>query len=797
MPEVTETIPNLVTGVSQQPDALRLPTSAKVSINGWPSEVRGMGKRPPTQHVSALTGVSGTDTSFFHWIDRDTSERYVVVIADGGIKVFDLAGNEKTVNTPDGVSYLASADARSTFRGLTVADYTFIVNTGMVVRKSAAKTPPRTNEAIVWVRSGNYAHTYTVGVDGHGSSAVTTPNGSNGASDAAFISTQLIASALVTHGVSLPPGGTYGGAALNAMSGLSVSLSNSVIRILRTSTSTPIRVNTTDGLGGQAMRVLTETTQSVADLPKNGWNGFKTKIIGENNEASDDYWVEFKAQSGTSGVWEEAPAPDTHYALDAATMPHILVRESDGTFTFRQADWGSREAGDDLSNPFPSFVDRKITSVFFYRNRLAFTAGDNFIASEAGEFFNFFRRTATTLLDSDPVDVSAAHTKAVNLYAAVPISGQLVLFSEQTQFLLSSNGPLTASSVQIDPFTEYKASPGAAPVTNGPFVYFPVETGDFTHLQEFYVAQETSSRATEAVDITKHVPAYIPKSVFHMAATTTGDLLTVLSEEDPSRVYVFRYYIRGEERLLNSWGVWDFPNADAVLSVEFFNATMYAAVLRGSAVYLEKMDLPDDRPVGPTDFDVYLDQRLMQGAVSASYSAGETEFTLPYAASEGTQVFTAQGVLVPVKARAGNTITVSGDYATGGPALFIGTRYAHQFSPAQFNARQRTRDGGSAVITEGRLQVRRARLAYAGAGYFRVEVTPDFRPTSVTEFTGRVLGRGTNVLGEVSLDDGVCSFAVQSKNDQVEIAIINDSPLPAWFVSMEWTGNLTLRSSRL
>ena len=47
---VSRTIPNLVQGVSQQPEVLRLNSQAGEQINGFSSVVEGLKKRPPTEY---------------------------------------------------------------------------------------------------------------------------------------------------------------------------------------------------------------------------------------------------------------------------------------------------------------------------------------------------------------------------------------------------------------------------------------------------------------------------------------------------------------------------------------------------------------------------------------------------------------------------------------------------------------------------------------------------------------------------------------------------------------------------
>ena len=55
MPLVSRTIPNLVQGVSQQPEVLRLSSQATTQLNGFSSVVEGLKKRPPTNYIAKLS----------------------------------------------------------------------------------------------------------------------------------------------------------------------------------------------------------------------------------------------------------------------------------------------------------------------------------------------------------------------------------------------------------------------------------------------------------------------------------------------------------------------------------------------------------------------------------------------------------------------------------------------------------------------------------------------------------------------------------------------------------------------
>ncbi|WP_109798681.1 phage nozzle protein [Novosphingobium meiothermophilum] len=129
---VTRTIPSLNNGISLQPPILRSADQTEDELNTWVDIARGVSRRPPTQHVADLN-VTNIEDAFVHHINRDKNERYIVVIADGALRVFDGAtGEEKTVTAPFGWGYLAGAPAGA-FKAVTVADYTFIVNSSVTV----------------------------------------------------------------------------------------------------------------------------------------------------------------------------------------------------------------------------------------------------------------------------------------------------------------------------------------------------------------------------------------------------------------------------------------------------------------------------------------------------------------------------------------------------------------------------------------------------------------------------------------------------------------------------------------
>ncbi len=135
-------IPSLHNGVSQQSPLVRSADQAELVENAWLSLAEGTGKRAPTEHVARLLYTAPTD-ALIHEVNRDVAERYIVVVADGRIRVFDFDGVEKTVTAPAGWGYITAVESYSTDITLTsVKDYTFVTNRRVTVAMAANDTAP-------------------------------------------------------------------------------------------------------------------------------------------------------------------------------------------------------------------------------------------------------------------------------------------------------------------------------------------------------------------------------------------------------------------------------------------------------------------------------------------------------------------------------------------------------------------------------------------------------------------------------------------------------------------------------
>ena len=166
MAVISRAIPTLLRGISQSSDSLKQPDHADIQDNADSNPVLGLTKRSGFQYVTSLSS-STLGNVHIQTINRDASERYVAVFSNGNVKVFDIDGTEKTVNKPDGTTYLNTSTPRSVIKTVTIADYTFVVNTSITTAMDSTLSSGNITQAVVFINQATSKTTYSVTVDGN------------------------------------------------------------------------------------------------------------------------------------------------------------------------------------------------------------------------------------------------------------------------------------------------------------------------------------------------------------------------------------------------------------------------------------------------------------------------------------------------------------------------------------------------------------------------------------------------------------------------------------------------------
>lgn len=792
---IDQPIPNLFGGVSQQTPLSRYLNQLEEMDNCLADPIEGLRKRPPTEHVARLFEEGDLDQgSAFFKIDRDPDNRFIASVSpDGTVKVFNILTGVEHPVTDNTNGYLVSANPQQDIKSLTVADYTYLVNRTVTVAKAPDVAPTRPYEGLIFVQAGNYGKEYkvTVRYKGGGDGIVaeatySTPDGSQ-ASHIDDIGTTTIAEDLRNQ------------LALAGNASRTVEVKGSVIYFADTLYDFDIEIS--DDQGGLALKRLKDNIQRFSSLPEDdAKEGVVLRIAGDQTSSFDDYFVRYDGN-----VWEETLEPGLETTLDADTMPVALIRDPDNTFRLETLPWVDRKVGDDDSVPFPSFVGFPIRSMFYFRNRLGFLADENVILSQAGDYFNFFRTTATALLDGDPIDTPASDASGESspvsiLEHAVAFDKKLVIFSRNAQFILGSNGYLTPLEAEIDPVTSFAASPECRPVTAGRFVYFPFDRDGASGVREFYV--DGAAQTEDAQEITSHCPTYLPSGIQSMSASTLENVIVARSSETPNKLYLYEYFWAGQEKRQSAWSQWIFSEEDEILFCEFLENVAYVVTKRPTGVFLERIRFRPNLTDDQLTYFTHLDQRVEKSQMMVSYDVinNKTLINLPMEASEGVELYTlkapsgqhAPGVKVDIVNVLDEQLQVAGDIT--GWNFVAGVPYTSRFTLTRPYATQQAQNG-TVSNTEAVVKVRDYSLDYAGTGYFTAVFSPKHREPYTKVFSGNILGASPTDIPE--MDEGTFRMKTPTRNIYWSLSIENNSPFPSRFVAASWRGLMESKSQRV
>lgn len=789
---VTGSSQNLINGVSRQPPEIRLTSQLEESVNQFPTTSRGLVRRNP----AVLKGIIQSPKPFAaktHLIDRDAFERYVVTISSSGVTVHDLEGNQKQVNAPNGWGYLQDA-TDTDIEAMTVADHTFILNKRKVVRPAAAWSPKEERSGLIHIVQGDYQTDYDIVVNGLSVAAYKTDGGSySDEYDARCAErgakTRIIASRLAFAdpnnnrdflprqsdrclATSLPAPEWY------------VELLDNVI-YLKNNYGNDFSLKADAGSENR-MRAHKSVTTDYSNLPKKAPDGFRIKVTGSKDTSFDDYYVRFdKPSTAAEGRWKETLAPDIPFKFDASTMPHILVREADGSFTFKEAFWADREVGDLETNPWPSFVDHTISGMVFFKNRIGFISGENCAMSRHNDFFNFFIESILTPLDTDPIDISISYPEISNINYAVPFSGEMIMFTTSVPFRMASGETFTPKSASFEHLLSNSVSSKVRPVAAGSRLFFvnDVESGCFVH--ELLYDRDVGVK--DAPCVSEHVQGYIPSGIKLMEGEEDLNILCLISDLEPRTIYVYKWLWMGQQKAQSAWQKWTIQNP--ILGFKFFGEELILVTDCGQTREILSINCHESwEDYGST---IYLDRRTFS---YGQYNDQDktTEFTVPYYADGSTVVLKDTdnyGLQPKILYYNDRRIVVEGCWPK--PA-YVGFNFDSYgvLSPLLHRTTNNQGDYGNAVAGV-RTTIANLAIQTAKSVYLDVELSRAYRPAYKYHFSAALLGTKTGSVGKLIIGDVDKTISVMANSSDVGITFRNSGAFGYSVLGYRWTGRAT------
>jgi hypothetical protein len=270
--------------------------------------------------------------------------------------------------------------------------------------------------------------------------------------------------------------------------------------------------------------------------------------------------------------------------------------------------WKPRSVGAADTNPMPSFVGNTIDGISFFKNRIIFTSRQNAICSQAGDYFNFFASTVITIVDSDPIDISASSLKPIRFKHLLPVPRGLLLFGDNAQYILETTTEAFApKTAEINLLSAFSLSDSISPVDIGPSYIFLEEGDKATAIYEMNIGDNVGGKPA-VQELTRPIPYYIPAAVNNLKVSQSANTFAILSRQDLKSIYLYRFFSAGENRI-SAWFRWVLPGT--IESFDFDQDIMYVVTKQGSGYVLNTMSLLTETPNQSLLFEgEYLDVRL-------------------------------------------------------------------------------------------------------------------------------------------------------------------------------------------
>ncbi len=370
-------------------------------------------------------------------------------------------------------------------------------------------------------------------------------------------------------------------------------------------------VEADDGGDGNLLRAVGNTVGAPELLTVNGYPGKIVKVRPGQSERGEVFYLKAVSKDGSKGkytpvTWEECagevftPTANMVYLVVAGGVPYA---SSDLAWLNAQAGrefvgWRENISGDAVSNPPPEFYGKAITAMAVFQDRLLVTlAGGYVAASQPGDYFNFYRDSAITVLDSDPVTFFIVGGEGDTVRHFVSYDRNLLMVGDKRQYLINGRTPLTTGTAAAAVFS---AVPGMATVKPA------VVAGDLFFARKFnaFGSMHTlrPGRVAETpyvTEVTEHVNNYIQDTPVEIVALTTPDLMVLRGSAGDSLTVANYEHVEGEQRY--AVHRWTFAYGYTLMAIMGFQGSLHLVFSTGDgSVMLGRMRFQTAAAGAPT-----------------------------------------------------------------------------------------------------------------------------------------------------------------------------------------------------
>ena len=604
-------------------------------------------------------------------------------------------------------------------------------------------------------------------------------------------------------------------------------------------------VNFLGGAVNENMSVIGQKAQDISRLPAMNKHGYVAQIANTADLDTDDYYVKFIADNGTSGVgnYEETVRPHNFASnsdpmkagLDPATMPHALINNRNGTFTFVKLDettansqgnenyWKDRLVGDNTSNPFPTFKGGTIQEMFFHRNRLGIISGENVVMSQPGRYFDFFIVSAIAASDDNPIDITVSDIKPAFINHVLPIQKGIMMFSDSGQFLLFTESDIfSPKTARLKKVASYECDETIQPVDLGTSVLFTSNVSAYARAFEATIIDDDTP--PNIIEQTRVVPEFLPKDI--TKSTNSAAIgITTYGKKGESEIYHYKYYNAGQKREQSAWYSWTLTGTMQHMlytAGSFFTVTLhdgsyklcrheYVADADSTRSYVLGTGTVGSPLQTSRQFEAHLDNMTIAtnvaGSAQTTTAPEKTVLTIPYTPANTTNLFmvglsgndsdgnSIAGTVRAADAVGTNSVTFNNINLHSAAKVAVGYKYTSTIELPTYYLNV----GQNAYDTDGDLRISGINFEMGVGGPLEFHLTSPFpyvdASGNVTKDIDDYVQFESGILSDSSVFDKPPAdlatsvrVPVQRKNEKYTLQIQIPDPFSTAIISASWDG---------
>lgn len=487
----------------------------------------------------------------------------------------------------------------------------------------------------------------------------------------------------------------------------------------------------------------------------------------------------------TSGLVFSVAQGSSFYVASTPALLNTIV-----TLSPVCPDYIASTCGDDNSSPLPYFVNKKISYLGVFQDRLLIGSGAVLRCSRTGDYLNFFRSSVLTEPADDPIEMLSQGSEDDTLRYSVLYDRDLVLFGIKRQYAVSGRSTLSPTNANMQVMSQHSNAADTPPFAVGSVIFYGQlgETDSSVHqIQPGMVADQP-----ESYIVSSQIATYLTGSVIELSNNAKPTHLFVRTTGARNSVFVFTYLDKDQQgRVQDAWNRWDFdlglgpvigmtPTPNGLLVFRMQSGLKYDN--SGSDVWIvaDLCPLTTGLSVYP-----YLDSLRPWSAVEGSHGS-----VFPTRQGNWKTAFGNASEFRYVGGALADTASLLTDYPDATDP-YTGMHYDAYVIPT--NPFVMDRNGNA--VTTGRLTITSLRATFADTSGFVTDVTAH-EATTTHRYNGRTIGDIDNRVGVEPVTDSLQSFPIGRETREYEFKLSARDWFPFTITALEWVGQFFNRPQR-